>query len=365
MPNPQLRVSIDKRRYLYERGRFNLSFPLARTVEKLCQAVDSNDSRLLLADAYSVQAAMLNEQTEMKAAITLWEKALEIRENLVAGKVLDEDHPNRAQSFMNLGVSVAHHDTVKAIQLHQKALEIRRRSTKFTNIQVQGLSLNHMNIGRSLLEVGELDKAAEAFEDCIAIIKPKEEETGLRFGLYVHSRALLDFSVTLLTYLQERPGLCGPRGISKYSEATSMKHSSCTPRVWNFTVPYSVLLTARLLLATTRLLGSSTNEETITGLCKRIPGPCKPPLLIWSAEFSELLQRTLDIYLEKDETDSKAQTARTKYKLGAVLEDANRKEEASRMKREAQILRQQLTGKSLEEHDKEEDYDEMIAYFYR
>ena len=143
---------------------------------------------------------MLNEQTEMKAAITLWEKALAIREDLVAAKVLDEDHPNRANSFMNLGVSVAHHDTVKAIQLHQKALQIRRRSTKFANIQVSGLSLNHMNIGRSWFELGELDKAAAAFEDCIAIIKSKEEEFGLRFALYVHSQIRLDFPITLLTY---------------------------------------------------------------------------------------------------------------------------------------------------------------------
>ena len=64
---------------------------------------------------------MLNEQTEMKAAIILWEKALEIRENLVTAKVLDQDHPNRANSFTNLGVGVAHHDSVKAVQLHRKA----------------------------------------------------------------------------------------------------------------------------------------------------------------------------------------------------------------------------------------------------
>ena len=322
-----------------------------------------------MADAYSVQAAMLNEQTEMQAAITLWEKALEIREDPVAAKVLDEDHPNRANSFMNLGVSVAHHDTVKAIQLHQKALEIRRRSAKFANAQVQGLSLNYMNIGRSWLEVGELDKAAAAFEDCIAIIKPKEEETGLRFALYVHCQTSPDFLVTLLTYPQELPGLCGPKGTSRYSEATSTKHSSYIPRVWNFIVLYSALLTARLLPATTRLLGFSTSEEIMTGLCKHITKPPKPPqkraLLIWGAHFSELLQRTLDIYLEKDETDSKAQIARTKYKLGAVLKDANKQEEAIKMKRDAQSLRQQLTGTSLEEDDKEEDYDKMIAYFYR
>ena len=217
---------------------------------------------------------MLNEQTEMKAAITLWEKALRIRENLVAAKVLDKDHPNRANSFMNLGVSVAHHDTVKAIRLHQKALEIRHGSTKFANTQVQGLSLNHMNIGRSWLELGELDKAAAAFENCIATIKPKEEETGLRFAMYVNSQTSPDSPVALLTYPQERPGLCGPKGMSKYSEVIWTKHWSCTPKVWNFTGLYSAIFTARLPPATTRLLGSSISEEITIRPCKYI---LKPP----------------------------------------------------------------------------------------
>ena len=79
MPNQQQRVSIDIRRYLFERGRFDLSFPLARTAGELCQASDSNQSQLLLADVYGIQSAILNEQTEMKAAILLWEKALDIR----------------------------------------------------------------------------------------------------------------------------------------------------------------------------------------------------------------------------------------------------------------------------------------------
>ena len=157
--------------------------------------------------------------------------------------------------------------------------------------------------------------------------------------------------------------------MSKYSEVTLTKRSSYTPRVWNFTVLYSALLTAKRPPATTRLLGSFMSEGTILGLCKYILQPPKPlqnsVSLIQATHISELLQRTLDIYLEKDETDSKAHIARTKYKLGAVLKDANQREEASKMKRDAQILRQQLTGSSLEEEDNEEDYNKMIAYFYR
>ena len=99
--------------------------------------------------------------------------------------MLERDHPNQVNSYMNFGVSVARYDTARATRLHQRAFGIRQGSTRFAKIQVQvqGLALYHLNIGRSWLEVGEFDKAIEAFENCIALIEPKEEETGLRYAL--------------------------------------------------------------------------------------------------------------------------------------------------------------------------------------
>ena len=206
----------------------------------MCQASDSNHSWLLLAGVYSVQAAILSEQAEMKAAIILQERALEIRENVATARVLDQHHTNRANSFTNLGVSVAHFDTAKAIALHQNTLEIRHGSTKIAKVQVQGLALNHKCIRRSWLEVGKLDKSAAAIKDCIAIIKPEEWKTDLSFSLYVYSQISPNLLITLLTDPQEWPGPCGPNGTSNYIKTTSTKRSYCTQEYrtsWCYTRP--------------------------------------------------------------------------------------------------------------------------------
>lgn len=166
-----------------------MSFPLAKTAEALYPRAGIHDRELLLADIYSVQGAMHIELTEMEMASSLFKSAMKIREDAVAAGALDVDHPNRANSYMNLGVSVGHHDTREAIKLHETALEIRLRSSKFEKIQIQILSLNYLNIGRCWWIVGELDKAAKAYDSCLEIIKIKEAETGLIYAQCV-SRSL-------------------------------------------------------------------------------------------------------------------------------------------------------------------------------
>ncbi len=81
---------------------------------------------------------------------------------------------------MNLGVSVANQDTWEAIRLHQKALEIRETSSKYTQDQIQSRSLNYLNIGRCWWMVKDLEKAAESFQMCLDIIKEKESALGGR-----------------------------------------------------------------------------------------------------------------------------------------------------------------------------------------
>jgi hypothetical protein len=103
------------------------------------------DHNLLLADIYTVYGAMHVELTAIDEATSCFTKAMRIREEAVTNGVLDREHPNRANSFMNLGVSVANQDTREAIRLHQKALDIRESSSKYTQDQVQSRSLNYLN----------------------------------------------------------------------------------------------------------------------------------------------------------------------------------------------------------------------------
>lgn len=128
-----------------------------------------------------VQGAMHIELTHGDEATVLFEKSRDLREGAVTAGMLDPAHPNRANSFMNLGVSVANNDPKKAIQFHQRAIDIREGSSKYTKEQVQTLSLNYLNIGRCWWMVGNLENATESFEKCIAIIEPKEKSSNVSF----------------------------------------------------------------------------------------------------------------------------------------------------------------------------------------
>ncbi|CAO1597920.1 hypothetical protein XANCAGTX0491_001709 [Xanthoria calcicola] len=176
---------------MFERGRVETSLSLAETAEALYLKANLRDGKLLLADIYSVQGAMRLEIMEMEIASDLFQKAMTIREDAVLAGFLDPDHPNRANSYMNLGVNFTNDDARKAIGFHTIALEIRQRSSKFTQEQMQGLALNYLNIGRCYILVQELDKVSDAFASCLAILNTKELQTGQRFALKVGRYILL------------------------------------------------------------------------------------------------------------------------------------------------------------------------------
>ncbi|TAQ89428.1 hypothetical protein B7494_g2246 [Chlorociboria aeruginascens] len=149
--------------YFCERGRFDSSSPLIDTA----------------AAGYEHH----NETAKVEILIDLATRALDIREAAVKTGLLDCHHPNRANSFMNLGVMVARNDPKKAIQPHQTALSIREEMKKYSQDQLHGLALNFLNIGRCWWMVRELELAAQSFEKCLEILKDREKVVGFRFPL--------------------------------------------------------------------------------------------------------------------------------------------------------------------------------------
>ena len=119
-------------RYLFERGRFDLALSMAATAESVCKNANLQDHGLLLADVYSVYGALYVELNRMEPATEQFDKATAIREEAVVLGALEADHPNRANSYMNAGVSHTNSNTRKAIELHQQALKIRHSSDRFT-----------------------------------------------------------------------------------------------------------------------------------------------------------------------------------------------------------------------------------------
>jgi len=108
---------------------------------------------------------------------------MRIREDAVVTGAMDEDHPNRANGFMNLGVVLAEREPWEAIKMHSIALDIRRRTTKYEADQLHGLALNLLNIGRCWWMVHRLEEAASCFQECLALMKSREALINKRFPL--------------------------------------------------------------------------------------------------------------------------------------------------------------------------------------
>jgi tetratricopeptide (TPR) repeat protein len=140
---------------------------------------------MLLADLYSLQGDMYNELTQADKAVSFARAALKIKEDAVVAKALDKDHPQMANSYMDIGVFIAGQNVHEAIRLHKRAIKIREGSEKYADDQMQLLSLNYMNIGRCWWMVGELDKATNALQRGLEIIRRLEEVTGAPFAQHV------------------------------------------------------------------------------------------------------------------------------------------------------------------------------------
>ncbi|KAK2592574.1 hypothetical protein QQS21_009719 [Conoideocrella luteorostrata] len=314
--------------YLYERGRLDLSFSLARSAKSAYHEADLRDHRLLLADLYSLQADLYNELTQAEKAEHLAKKSLKIKKAAVKANVLDEHHPQIANSYMDIGVFIAGTNPRKAIGLHQKAIKIREQSPKYADQQAQLLSLNYMNLGRCWWMVKELDKAMIAYEKSLEIIKKLENETRTPYAQTAWTLSGLVNVLIDQEKIDAASDLC-EQSMEVHCKVLGPIHHK-TAACYN---KYAWLLQKKM-----------EHEKAI-----------------------EYLRLSLNVHIGKQSPsiDTRPEIARTKYQLAEVLHEHGKSEEGDKLKAEAQELRFQLTGKVPEEDDTLESYDELIAYFYR
>jgi tetratricopeptide (TPR) repeat protein len=174
-------------RYLCERGRFSLSKTLISTIRNDYDSLRKANIAVppeFLADIYTVQLYYHNESDHGISLVELAKQAMNVREEAVKNGLMDENHPNRANGFMNVGVVLALDNPMAAIKMHSKALEIRLGSEKYRSEQIHGLALNYVNLGRCWWVVGELEKASSCFEQGLALWKERETTVGKRFSMY-------------------------------------------------------------------------------------------------------------------------------------------------------------------------------------
>ncbi|KAB8269436.1 hypothetical protein BDV30DRAFT_242362 [Aspergillus minisclerotigenes] len=313
--------------YLCERGRFELSNPLIKTVKDEYQKISLQDHGLLWADICTVQLFEHNEMSQMDDAERVASEALNIREKAVQSGLLDEYHPNRANGFMNLGVVIANRDAQYAIRLHQKALDIRCGSDKYTDHQIHGLSLNYLNIGRCFWMTGDLAQAEASFQNCLTMIKKREEMRGHRFIVSAWAYWALGNIAIDKGDIENALGL----------------HTQ------------SMILTQEIL-GFTHLKTAACFHEVACLLQKTGE----------SNRAINLLELALDVY-EKRSIDVRSEKARTKYKLAQILRLSSSLPSSRWQELESDAYRhyEEITGAPPSRTLLEADFDDLVAYFYR
>jgi tetratricopeptide (TPR) repeat protein len=122
------------------------------------QATDEGDKGPI----YHLIAWAKDGQGEYKEAITLYEKALEIRQ-----QSLPSNHPDLAMSYNNIGnVCKNMGEYSKALSSHEKALEIKQQSLPPNH---PDLAASYNNIGLVYYSMGEYSKARSFYERAVNI----------------------------------------------------------------------------------------------------------------------------------------------------------------------------------------------------
>ncbi|UKZ66307.1 uncharacterized protein TrAtP1_007482 [Trichoderma atroviride] len=292
--------------YLYERGRLDLSSSIVGSAD--------------------LQSDLHNELTQANKAVELAKKSLEIKQAAVKAKVLDRNHPQIANSYMDIGVFIGGANPQAAIRLHEKAIRIREQSPKYADQQMQLLSLNYMNLGRCWWMIKELDKATAAYQKSLHIIKRLEDLMGTPFA----------------------------------------------QTAWTMSALANVLIDQGKIDAAFDLYTQSMNVHLkVLGPTHHKTAACYNKLawfLQKQGEYKmaiEYLRLSLKVHTQKQSVATRPEIARTKYQLSQVLHEFGETKEGDELKAEAQQLRFQLTGKKPGEDESQEAYDELIAYFYR
>ncbi|KAH6847435.1 hypothetical protein B0I37DRAFT_430992 [Chaetomium sp. MPI-CAGE-AT-0009] len=144
------------KRSMYERGLFGPSVKLARTGLDIATALQS-ETRLLRADLWTVIGGVQLEGTGLKESYQSLKLALDLRLEAVQAGLMDEKHPQSANSYMSLGTAAIGIGRVQeALELGEQS--ISQRSGR-PDGQIQMFAMTYHNVALAALYNGQLDKA--------------------------------------------------------------------------------------------------------------------------------------------------------------------------------------------------------------
>ena len=141
---------------MYERGMFGPSVKLACTGLDIATALPC-ETRLLTADLWTVIGGVQLEGTVLEESYQSLKLALDLRLDAVQAGLMDEKHPQIANSYMGFGTAAV------GIGLVQEALELGEQSISQRvgrpDEQIQMFAMSYYNVALASLHNGQLDKA--------------------------------------------------------------------------------------------------------------------------------------------------------------------------------------------------------------
>ncbi|XXG95595.1 hypothetical protein Hte_001863 [Hypoxylon texense] len=312
--------------YLCERGNFEIGSKLIHTAKECYRNAPNDPYNLLWADICTVQQFYENEVTQADSMASLAEEALAIRLKAVDSKALENDHPNLANGFMNLGVAFVDKDTWKAVELNMQALAIRNMSSRYSEDQIHGRALNLLNIGRCWWILRDYGAAQKSLEECLDVMGARERVVGRRFPLTAWALYSLGNVRADLGNVDD--------ALADYT-------------------------------ASMELCRESIGEKHL----KTLPCYYKVALLLQRKREFQRAKDLLTIILQV--CDGRFENvdgviARAKYKLAQVLKDSGASaEEWRQLQDEAKALRYKLSGVAYAEADTEMSYNDLLPWFYK
>lgn len=128
------------------------------------EALNARADTIVAADVYTSIGTILFQMNESEKALHYLQQAKVIHET-----VLPEDHPHRANAYMNLGTTLNGLKRFdESVNYHLRALEVRGKHPEMARA---ALALSYGNLGRTYLRMGDLEKASELLSQSIVLRK--------------------------------------------------------------------------------------------------------------------------------------------------------------------------------------------------
>ena len=161
---------------VYLLGQYKYDEALQKLQQALDNRINKSAREVEIAETYNTMGDVYYAQRDYNNALTVYEKALNIRK-----KVLGDDHPDTADCYNNIGVVYSKlGDYPKALECHTKALNIRK---KILGEDHPDTAISYDNIALVYDNLDNCDEALKFYIKALSVYE-KREDVSAQYSAY-------------------------------------------------------------------------------------------------------------------------------------------------------------------------------------